>query len=115
MAAETAIPERSYGCSFGDGNPYDYVFIDVRSGETLFPCLPCFVRLAADIVSAVTTPSEEQMATWLEGAQPAEAAPITSGGHKPGRRNAPVNTDDPELFGAFDAVITADELPPEFR
>jgi hypothetical protein len=115
VAATPVIPERSYGCTFGCGNPYDYVFISVRDGTTEFLCLPCFVRLAHDMLSAVTEPDPEQAASWLRTISPLDAAPMReSGPHKRGH-NAPATNDDPDLFDAFDAVITQDELGDEFK
>lgn len=115
MAATPAAPERSYGCTFGCGNPYDYVFISVRDGTTEFLCLPCFVRLASDIVQAVTEPGPEQVARWLKAISPLEPAPMHGSGPRKRGKNAPATTDDPELFDAYDSVITADELPDEFK
>lgn len=113
----TAVGEetRSYGCTFGCGNPYDYVFISVRDGTTEFLCLPCFVRLASDIVSAVTEPNPEQVAKWLHTISPLAAAPMKANGAKRGRKNAPATNEDPGLFEAFDSRIDASELPAEFR
>jgi len=113
--AKASIPERSYGCTFGCGNPYDYVFISVRDGTTEFLCLPCFVRLASDIVGAVTNPDPEKEAAWLKAMSPLEHAHTTGTAPKPRGRNAPATNDDPELFDTFDGVITEDELPKEFK
>lgn len=115
MPDQTPGTERSYGCTFGCGNPYDYVFIDVRSGTTEFLCLPCFIRLAHDMLTAVTEPDPADMAKWLHTIAPLDPTPMN--GSKPRGRghNAPATSDDPDLFDTFDAVITADELPPEFR
>jgi hypothetical protein len=114
MASEEHY-ERSYGCTFACGNPYDYVFISVRDGTTEFLCLPCFVRLASDMVAAVTEPDPEQTAKWLKTISPLAQAPMKSNGVKRGRKNAPATSDDPELFDAFDSRIDASELPAEFR
>lgn len=110
-----AVSERSYGCSFGCGNPYDYIFISVAGGETLFLCLPDFVRLASDIVATVTTPDPDQVAQWLKAISPLDQAPHRGKGARTRGHNAPAEVDDPELFDAFDAVITSDELGDEFR
>lgn len=115
MADQTPDTERSYGCTFGCGNPYDYVFISVRDGTTEFLCLPCFIRLAHDILSAVTEPDPEQVAKWLHTISPLAQAPMNGTAPRKRGHNAPATADDPELFDAFDAVITPDELPPEFR
>lgn len=112
---ESPETARSYGCTFACGNPYDYVFIDVRSGTTEMLCLPCFIRLAHDMLATVTDPDPAQTAKWLHAISPLDQAPMRNGGAKRGRRNAPATNDDPELFDAFDATITADELPAEFR
>lgn len=106
--------ERSYGCTFGCGNPYDYVFISVRDGTTEFLCLPCFVKLAADMVTAVVESDDDSTALWNSATSGIESAPMTRGGAKRRGHNAPATTDDPDLFAAYDAVITVEELPDEF-
>jgi hypothetical protein len=114
-AASPAIPERSYGCTFGCGNPYDYIFISVRDGTTEFLCLPCFVRLASDIVGAVVEVTPEKEMAWLKSMSPLATTPMSGNGPKPRGRNAPATNDDPNLFEAFDGIITEDELPDEFK
>jgi len=115
VPGEDVPTERSYGCTFGCGNPYDYVFISVRDGTTEFLCLPCFVRLASDIVSAVTEPDPEQVAKWLHTISPLAQPPMTGSAARKRGHNAPATNADPDLFEAFDAVITEDELPDDFR
>lgn len=107
--------ERSYGCTFGCGNPYDFILIDVASGTTEFLCLPDFARLAADMVAAVTSAGDPSViaAMAYASSDPVESAP-GPGGRGRGR-NAPATSTDPDLFGHFDAIITVDELPAEFR
>ena len=115
MAGTPVATERSYGCTFGCGNPYDYVFISVRDGTTEFLCLPCFVRLAHDILAAVNEPDPEQVAKWLKTISPLAPAPQHGKTARKGKHNAPATADDPELFDAYDSVITEDELGEEFR
>lgn len=111
----TESPERTYGCSFACGNPYDYVMVDVQAGETMFLCVPCFIRVASDMVEAITNPDNPkvQFAITQEGMDAAEAAP---GPTAKGRgKNAPAGSDDDDLLEAFNSVITVDELPDAFR
>jgi hypothetical protein len=115
MAATPASIERSYGCTFGCGNPYDYVFISVRDGTTEFLCLPCFMRLSQQILQAVIEPDPDQVAAWVNAMSDADHAPHYGGGPKTRGHNAPATNLDPELFDAYDAVITEDELGDEFR
>jgi len=115
MPAKTKAPERSYGCTFGCGNPYDYVFIDVRGCTTEFLCLPCFVRLASDIVNAVVEVDPAKEAAWLKAMSPLDTTPMSGNGPKPRGHNAPATNDDPDLFEAFDGTITVDELPDGFK
>jgi hypothetical protein len=115
MPAHAKVPERSYGCTFGCGNPYDYVFISVRDGTTEFLCMPCFLRLAHDILSEVINPDPERTASFLHKIAPFDTEAAPGGAPKPRGKNAPATTDDPELFDAFDGVITVDELPEDFR
>jgi hypothetical protein len=115
MTEQPGKHERSYGCTFACGNPYDYVFISVADGTTEFLCLPCFVRLASDIVNAVVDVDPTKEAKWLKAMSPLAQTPMNGQGVKRGRRNAPATSDDPDLFDAFDSRIDADELPAEFR
>lgn len=115
MTDQPAQTERSYGCSFGCGNPYDYIFISVAGGETLFLCLPDMVRLMSDIVSAVTEPNPDQVARWLKTISPLDHAPMRGKGAKSRGHNAPAEADDPDLFASFDAVVTEDELGDDFK
>lgn len=115
MPAQQPIIERSYGCTFGCGNPYDYVFVSVRDGTTELLCTPCFVRLAGDIIQAITEPDPEQAARWLKTISPLDQAPMSGNGPRKRGKNAPATSDDPELFDAFDSVITAEELGEEFK
>lgn len=106
---------RSYGCTFGCGNPFDYVFTDVASSETQFLCLPCFVRLASDIVEAATNPDNATVRLAVAEMGEVDSAPVTTRTHGKRGHNAPVTTDDPDIFEAFDGVTTAEELPDAFR
>lgn len=112
---QPAQNERSYGCSFGCGNPYDYIIINVQDGSVEFLCLPCFVRLATDMVAAVTSPDDPKVIEAMKAAagNVIELAPGPSG--KKRGKNAPAATEDPDLLAAFDDRITVDELPEEFR
>lgn len=109
------VAPRSYGCTFGCGNPYDVITIMVADGETQFLCIPCFVKIAAEMLEAISEPDSDAVRTAVEwaNANPLEVTP-GPGGQRRGR-NAPATTDDPDVFGAYDGTITVDELPPEFR
>lgn len=115
MTDQPAQTERSYGCTFACGNPYDFVFVSVQDGTTEFLCVPCFVRLAADILAAVTGDGID--ANTMAFAMADMHAQERTKGPSSKRRghNAPTTADDPELFEAFDAVVTADELGDEFK
>lgn len=110
-----ATPERSYGCSYGCGNPYDYVFVQVADGTTEFLCLPCFVQLAGELLKAVIDPSDGMVAAAVAAMQPLDSAPVAKNGVRRRGKNAPVNSDDDDLIDAFDSVITVDDLPEDFR
>jgi hypothetical protein len=107
--------ERTYGCTFGCGNPYDYIVVSVADGTTEFLCIPCYVKLAADMVTAITDPDDP-----IVKAAMADAA-LSAGQSTPGPKgkargkNAPVTADDASIIEAYDSVITVAELPEEFR
>lgn len=116
MTAEQPQPlVRSYGCTFGCGNPYDVIVIMVSDGTTEFVCIPCFVKLASDMVAAIVDGDDPNVKAAMEwaSANPSESAPGPTG--KRGKHNAPATNDDPDLLDAFDDVITVDDLPEEFR
>jgi hypothetical protein len=111
----SSMPERSYGCTFGCGNPYDFILVTVSDGTTEFVCLPCFIKLATDMLSAVMeadNPNVQAAVQWAS-ANGADSAP-GPGGRSRGR-NAPATADDPDVFAAYDGVISVDDLPDEFR
>lgn len=115
LLVKRASDQRSYGCSFGDGNPYDFVVVTVVDSTTLFLCAPCFVRTALEMVQAATEPyaAETLMAMQHAGTVtpvPMDGSPVKTRGH-----NAPAESDDPDLFDAFDSVITPEELGDDFR
>lgn len=106
---------RSYGCTFGCGNPYDYIVVAVADGTTEFLCLPCYVRLATDMIAAVTDPDDPKVQKAMAEATAVLQAPMASNGVKPRGKNAPATSQDDDILDAFDSVITEDELPDEFR
>jgi hypothetical protein len=99
----------------GCGNPYDYILVDVATGDALMVCVPCFIKQAADMVTAFIDPNNPMVAhaMTLSAANGSAQAPGPKG--KPRGKNAPADSDDPGLFEAYDSVITADELPEAFR
>lgn len=116
MSSIDAAPNtRSYGCSFGCGNPYDFIVISVRDGSAEFLCLPCYVRLATDMIAAVTEQDNPKVAEAVAAMNGDSEATVKGPSGKRGKRNAPTTNEDPDLLDAFDAVITEDELPPDFR
>lgn len=106
---------RSYGCSFGDGNPYDFVVVTVVDSTTLFLCAPCFVRTALEMVQALTDP--DTLGTDIESFMSDTADAITAPGPtgKTRGHNAPAETEDDDLIEAFSMVITDEELGDEFK
>lgn len=110
-----ASPVRSYGCTFGCGNPFDVVVVMVSDGTTEFLCVPCFVRMASDMVAAITDADDPNVKAAMEwaAANPADIAPGPAGNKR--GRNAPATADDPDLIEAFEDVITYDDLPDEFK
>jgi hypothetical protein len=106
---------RSYGCSFGCGNPYDYIIVQVVDGTTEFACLPCFVKLATDMVTAVTEGISPEAMAELRAMEAQGQAPMTSGSVRRRGKNAPADADDPDLVEAFDSRIMSDELSEEFK
>lgn len=108
-------PERSYGCSFGCGRPYDYIMISVALGETQMLCIVCFLSLTRDMLASMVNPNDPEVlkAIAVFNAASGEQVPGPSG--KPGRRNAPANSADSDLYDAYDDILTTEDLPEDFR
>lgn len=106
---------RSYGCSMGCGNPYDVIVITVDDGTTLFVCIPCYVRLATDMIAAITDPDNADIRVALAAAagSTGEVAPGPSGKRR--GRNAPAGTVDPDLLEAYEELVTEEDLPDAFK
>lgn len=111
---DTPLP-RSYGCSFGCGNPYDYVLVSVADSSTELLCLPCFLKLSSEILEAVINPDNPEIMSAIAQAGQVEQARMNGKGPKARGKNAPANTEDADLIEAFDSAITVDDLPEEFR
>src|SRR6266436_6138922 len=107
--------ERSYGCSFGCGNPYDYIVVSVADSSTEMLCMPCYVKLATEIIEAVTNPDSDLVRKVMAESGSIAQTPMKGSGPKRRGKNAPAGTEDPDLLEAFDSIITVDELPEEFR
>lgn len=112
---QTAPETRSYGCTFGCGNPFDVVVIMVGDSTTEFLCIPCWVKMAADVLEAMNNADNPVVKAAMEyaAANPLESTPGPTG--KSRGHNAPATETDPDLIETFNDVITADELPEEFR
>lgn len=112
---DIGTPKRSYGCTFGCGNPYDYILVSVADNSTDMLCLPCFIRVATDMVEALTNPESQDVKDALAkvGTVFHEQVPGPSGNRR--GHNAPASADDDELFGAYEDIVTTDDLPEEFR
>jgi hypothetical protein len=110
-----AQTSRSYGCTFGCGNPYDYIVVSVADSTTELLCLPCYVRLATDMLVAVTDPSNADVKAALAAVGGLELSQVPGPTGKRRGHNAPATTDDDAIFAAFEDAITAEELPDDFR
>ena len=115
MTETTATPERSYGCSRGCGNPFDFVFTSVSEAFTELLCLPCFVSTAVGMIQAVTEPDNETVQRAVAEFPPSEQTPMSAGVTRKRGHHAPAEVDDPDALEAFDGVVTVDELPDAFR
>src|SRR5260221_6424579 len=75
------VPDRSYGCSWGCGNPYDYIIISVADGTTEFMCLVCYLKLAQDMIMAVLNPQDPAVKAAMADLGGIEKAPMRSEEH----------------------------------
>lgn len=77
--------------------------------------MPCFIRLAVEIVQAVQTTEGAELVTAINDMGKLQAAPMSNPPRRKRGHEAPVNADDPTLIEAFDSRITEDELPEDFK
>lgn len=115
MTEQPAQNQRSYGCTFGCGNPYDYIILDVQSGESQYLCVPCFIKVAADMVEAITSPDNPEVIRAMEELGVISDNLVPGPAAKARGRNAPATSTSPELFAEYDGALTVDDLPEEFR
>lgn len=115
MSETDQAPARSYGCSNGCGNPYDFVVVTVSDAFTQMLCFPCFVGAAAVMVKAATDPDDETVRSAVAEFPPAEQVPMKGGVTRKRGHHAPAESDDPDALEVFDGIITEDDLPDEFR
>lgn len=102
-------PDRSYGCSWGCGNPYDYVIINVGDGTTEFLCLVCLLKLCQEMINAVINPDDPDVKAAMAEYAALDKVPMTSGRVRPRGKNAPADIDDDDLIEAFDSRVTDDD------
>lgn len=106
---------RSYGCSFACGNPYDYILVSVSDGTAEMLCMPCYVRLAIDMIAAVTETDNPAVQEALKAVNAIEIDTAPGPAGKSRGHNAPATADDADLFAAFEETITPEDLPEEFK
>lgn len=102
-------PERSYGCSWGCGNPYDYLIVSVADGTTEFLCLVCLLKLSQELINAMINPDDPDVKAAMAEYAALQRAPMTSGKVRARGRNAPADVDDDDLIEAFDSRVAGDE------
>lgn len=103
-------PARSYGCTFGCGNPYDFVIVQVADGTTEFLCMPCFVKLASDVLAAMTEVDNPQVKLALASMNGLGGDVVPGPTGKAHGHNAPATNDDPALFDAYEDVVTLEDF-----
>lgn len=110
-----SLPPRTYGCTFGCGNPYDFIIVSVSDSTTEFLCMPCYVRLATDMIAAVVDQSDPKVQDMMRAMAGVEMNTTPGPTALPGRKNAPATSNDPDLIEAYEEIIAADDLPEEFK
>lgn len=110
---DNAQTQRSYGCEFACGNPYDVILIQVSDGTTQFLCIPCFIKLASDVVEAMTDGNSEYVQSAMSAYRATAGEPPPGPTGKARGHNAPATSSDPDLFAAYDDVVTLEEFVQE--
>lgn len=115
MDTDQSTVKRSYGCSLGCGNPYDFIVVMVSGAETQLLCTPCFIQTASQMLEAMINPDNEMVRQLMSEAGETEQVPM-NGVRAPRRgHEAPAETDDPDAIEAFDGFVLEDELPDGFK
>lgn len=109
MTEQPDVPARSYGCSYGCGNPYDYVLVDVQGSETLLLCVPCFIRTAMEMVDAFMKRGDPEIEARVAQGAVSEQAPMN--GRQVAKRGheAPGDADDADAIETFESYVLDDE------
>lgn len=114
MADSDAEP-RSYGCSYGCGNPYDFIVTTVSDMSSLALCAIDFMRTAHDMMTAVMDPENPEVQKRVAEAQLDNVVPFDAEHLKRRGHNAPVDAGSQDAIDAFEGYVLEDELPDEFR
>lgn len=99
---------RSYGCTFGCGNPYDVILTMVNDASTEMLCIPCFIKMASDMLTAMVSSTDPNVQAAMEWASKNLAAQVPGPAPKKGRKNAPATADSPDIFDAYDGIEEID-------
>jgi hypothetical protein len=110
MAEKPDVPARSYGCTYGCGNPYDYVLIDVQGSEVLLLCVPCFIRTAMDMVTAVVEKGDPEVEKRVAEGAVSDQAPMTGRAVAKRGHEAPGDVDDENAIETFESYVLEDEV-----
>jgi hypothetical protein len=109
MSDAEDLEPRSYGCSSGDGNPYDFIVVLVNDGTTQFLCTPCFVQSAMDMVTAIINPDDPEVQKRIAEAGDIDTVPMM--GRQVAKRGheAPTDSLDPDAIDTFEGYVLEDE------
>lgn len=110
MSETDTTERRSYGCSYGCGNPFDFVITTVQDSTTLMLCVPCYVRTAMDVVAAITEPNNPDVRDRIADAGMVDTVPMTGRQVAPRGHEAPVDSMDPDAIETFESYILDDEV-----
>lgn len=102
---------RSYGCSNGCGNPYDVILINIKDLSSDALCMPCFVHVATGVIEAMTNAGSPEVQAALAYAASVQGEQVPGPSGRPGRRNAPANSQDASMFEAYDTTVEWDGNP----
>lgn len=114
--SDSPMPEniRSYGCTFGCGNPYDFIIVTVADSSTELLCTPCFIKVAADMVTAITSPQDLSVLAAMQDAAASNQEHVPGPTAKHGRRNAPATNESAAVFEAYDETAEFNAETGEF-
>jgi hypothetical protein len=98
--------DSEYGCSFGCGNEFTMVVTTVHDTTTQMLCIPCFVKMAMEIIAAMTEPDNPIVQAAMEAQGSDIEYPSNARGRKQSLIGGVETSDGSEFLDAFEPDVS---------